>query len=365
MEDKLQLALALSEEILSGMETESIKLSSAALRCLRLARLIADEQAIVWLQYENSGYSKTPDGFIENTAFLVACSHGREVEQAKNGTRQIFVELADELVTLVETNQASIGTLTTNGVSLSGDMVALAMRELRTDITARNSAMAVLIKDSKHRLAILRAEYYNYAMSVNFELKFSQRAEEIFQSYRLAVDSKLSKLAPESIRRLNAAYDRLTSDNPESWSQALTSCRRVFQEVSDALFDKTAVSEKAIPYKTASGKILDVSGDNYKNRLFAIVDKLSKSKTTSDLIGSDIMYVVDWIENIHDLLSKGVHDLKKPLTYENARRGILHTYVLLGDIVSEVIIPDEAALPEHKNSPTPVPPDAPPAAPHR
>jgi len=336
MENKLQLALALSEEILSGIETESLKLSTVALRCLRLARLLSDEPAIQWLQYENSGYLRTPDGFIENNAFTIACNHGRELDQTKDGKRQIFVELADELETLIETNQSTIGTLTTNGVSLSGEYVVMAMRELRTDVSARNNAVTMLIKDSRRRLTILRAQYYNYAMSINFELKFSQSAEEIFQSYRLSVDTILGKLAPESIRRLAAAYERLSSDNPESWSQALTSCRRVFQEVSDALFDHMAISKKTEPYKTKSGKVLDLSGDNYKNRLFAIVDRISASKTSSNLVGSNIMYVVDWIENVHDVLSKGVHDLKVPLRFEDARQGILHTYIVLGDIANVV-----------------------------
>ncbi len=237
----------------------------------------------------------------------------------------------------------TIGTLTTNGVSLSGDLVALAMRELRNDVSARNNAVTMLIKDSKHRLAILRAQYYNYAMSINFELKFSQSADEIFQSYRLSVDKILGKLAPESIRRLAAAYERLSSDNPESWSQALTSCRRVFQEVSDALFDNIAIS-KTEPYKANSGKVLDVSGNNYKNRLFAVVDKINTSKTSFNLVGSNILYVVDWIENVHDVLSKGVHDLNVPLNFEDARQGILHTYIVLGDIANAVNAEKNAGL---------------------
>lgn len=212
------------------------------------------------------------------------------------------------------------------------------------DVFTRNNALTMLIKYSKQLLAILRAQYYNYAMSVNFELKFSQSADEIFQSYRLSVDKILGKLAPESIRRLAAAYERLSSDNPESWSQALTSCRRVFQEVSEALFENMAIGKKTEPYKANSGKVLDVSGDNYKNRLFAIVDKISTSKTSSNLVGSNILYVVDWIENIHDVLSKGIHDLKVPLKFEDALQGILHAYVVLGDIAADVNASNEAGI---------------------
>lgn len=337
MENKLQLALTLSEEILSGIETESLKLSTVALRCLRLARLLSDEAATQWLQYENSGYLRTPDGYIESNAFAIACNHGREIERSKDDkSQQMFTELADELETAIETSQAFIGTLTTNGVSISSEYATIALRELTSNVTARNNAVYALVKDSRRRLAILRAQYYNYAISINSELKFSQRADEIFQSYRLSVDKILGKLAPESIRRLDATYERLSSDNSESWSQALTSCRRVFQEVADALFDNMKIGERTEPYKTKSGKVLDVSGDNYKNRLFAVIDKISTSKTASNLVGSNILYVVDWVEYIHDVLSKGVHDLKEPLKFEDARQGILHTYIVLGDIATAV-----------------------------
>ena len=73
-----------------------------------------------------------------------------------------------------------------------------------------------------------------------------------------------------------------------------------------------------------------------KTELFAVIDKISTSKTASSLIGSDIFYVVDWIEKTHDVLSKGVHDLKNPPEYGDARRGILHTYLLLGDVASAI-----------------------------
>ncbi len=173
----------------------------------------------------------------------------------------------------------------------------------------------------------MRGKYYDYALLVNLELKFSQRAEEVFHSYRLSVDKRLAKLAPESLRRLDAAYERLTSTNAESWSQAVTSCRRVLQEVANAL-----LTEPKDAYTTKSGKVLDVSGDNYLNRLFASIDMLASSSAARRLVGSNVLYVVDLVENLHNMLNRGVHDLDSKLTFEEARASILHTYVLLGDI---------------------------------
>jgi len=331
--DKVELALQLSEEILAGIETESLSTSAAALRCLRLARLISDGPAIQWFQYETTGYSETPDGHIENQAFMVACGHGREIVPSVEGKRQIFIELADEVEATIQTSQKAMGTLTTHGVSVAGEYAFAAIRELSSNVAAQTTAFLQIIKGSQRHLTILRGKYYDYVLSLNLELKFSQRAEEIFRSYRLSVDKLLAKLAPESLKRLDAAYERLSSTNPESWAQAVTSCRRVLQEVSDALF----TGSKPSPYTTKSGKVLDISGDHYLNRLFASVDALASSPTSRRLVGSNVIYVVDLIDNLHNILNRGVHDLDDKLTYEEARAAILHTYMLLGDVATLVL----------------------------
>jgi hypothetical protein len=331
--DKVELALQLSEEILAGIETDSLSTSAAALRCLRLARLLSDAPAIEWFQYETAGYPRISEGYIESQAFSVACAHGRGVLPTEEGDRRIFTELADELEASIQTTQKAISTLTTQGVSVAGERAAIAMRELRQNVTAQTNAFLKIIKESQRRLTILRGSYYSYALSINLELKFSQRAEEVFHLYRLSVDRLLARLTPDSLKRLDAAYERLSSTNSESWAQAVTSCRRVLQEVSDALFTDSEYSE----YTTKSGKVLDVSGDHYLNRLFACVDKLATSSTSRRLVGSNVMYVVDMIDNLHDLLNRGVHDLVDRLTYDEARAAVLHTYILLGDIASLVL----------------------------
>jgi hypothetical protein len=262
----------------------------------------------------------------------VGCSHGREITGKKE--RQGFFYLAGELEKEITSNTATLNTLTTQGVSLSGDLILLTMRELTTHISNRTGILLTNIRDAEHNLTILKGQYYKYALKVNLELKFSQQAEDVFSSFRFSADKNLINYAPESLRRLAAAYENLHSDNSESWSQALTSCRRVFQELSDSLFNSFITNVENGNYQTSSGKVFSVSGENYKNRLYAVVDFLSKSKTSRNLIGSEIMYLIDWIDCFHDLLSKGVHEIEEPIEYEEARFGILHTYMLLGNIAN-------------------------------
>ncbi len=112
--DKIELALQLSEEILSGIETGSLNTSTVALRSLRLARLISDATAIQWFQYETTGYPTESDGHMENQAFIIACNHGRNLISNEDGTQRIFPELADELELTIQSTQKTIGNLTTS-----------------------------------------------------------------------------------------------------------------------------------------------------------------------------------------------------------------------------------------------------------
>jgi len=329
VDDKIQLALDLSEELLNGIELETLSTSSAALRCLRLARLVSDKHSVQWFQYETSGYTTTEDGYIENEAFKIGFKNGRGYYSNDDKKPRIFTELASELESLIHAREAAIGALTTQGASVSGEYAYVAMNNLSTSVQNNTNNMLNSIKQSQRRISILRGKYYDYALTVNMELKFSQKVEEIFHSYRASIDTRFIELVPDSIKKLDAAYERLSSQNSESWSQALTSCRRVFQEVSEALFNSRFPNYKEKSYVTKSNKSLNVSGDNYLNKLYAVIDVIQSSSVNNTLIGSHIIYVVDWAENLHNLLCKGVHS---ELSFIEARRGILHTYMCLGDI---------------------------------
>ncbi|MHA1974133.1 MAG: AbiTii domain-containing protein [Candidatus Hodarchaeales archaeon] len=334
MTKRLKDSLSLSEEILSGLETETLSMSSAALRCLRLARLMNDDENIQWLQYECSGYPVTPDGHIDNLAFNIGCKHGRETEKNDQNHRMGNFHLANDIEASINSLMESQRNLTTQGVSVSGEFGLAAMNNLTTSLAMRSSSITKIIAESEHLLSILRGQYYNYALNVNLGLKFSQHAEDIFNSYRMQTDASLLRFTPDVLRKLNAAYSNLSSDNPESWSQSLSSCRRVFQKLSNSLYTYLTLGKNAKNYVTKSGKELDISKENYKNKMFAVVDFLSKSKTSRLLIGSEILLLIDWIEYMHDLLCKGVHEIDNPITYEEARSGVIRTYMLLGSLAN-------------------------------
>ena len=52
---KTENALVACEKVLNGIEDNTISVSLAFLLCLKIARLLNDTDAIMWLQYEYGG----------------------------------------------------------------------------------------------------------------------------------------------------------------------------------------------------------------------------------------------------------------------------------------------------------------------
>ncbi|MFP3813149.1 hypothetical protein, partial [Bacillus sp. SIMBA_005] len=57
-------ALNLSEEILRNFELNEIPTQHIVLKCLRLARLINDFNAVEWLKYEANGFAINEEGYL-------------------------------------------------------------------------------------------------------------------------------------------------------------------------------------------------------------------------------------------------------------------------------------------------------------
>lgn len=327
--DKIEKALLACEKVIDGIEDQTITTESALLQCTKIARLLNDEESLIWLQYEYGGYPRTKDGHIENAAWELAYKMGRGY--ISNGKKLIFTELASELEEQILSNRSAVGNFTTNGASVAGDYAMLAMNNLTSVVASSTKSLLNIVSTSQKRLSLLRAEYYEYALKKQIELSFGNVASSVFAEYRESVDNALSMLSKETILKLQAIEGKLESDNPEMYSQALTTCRRLFESVADELFAKYYPNYAEKTYKTKSGKDIDVSGEHYKNKLSAVIELLQNKSASNTLVGSNIIYLLDWIDNILDLQCEGVHS---EITREDAKKCIIQTYICLGDILN-------------------------------
>ena len=330
---KMEKALIACEKVVEGIEDETISTSSAMLQCSKIARLTNDEESLIWLQYEYGGYPRDKEGKVLSEAWKIGYKNGRGYNQ--DGAQYIFTELASELEQKIEAQQNAIGNFTTQGTSVGGDNAYIAMNNLTSTVANSTSGLVKNISNNQKRLASLRARYYEYALVKQIELTFGNIATDIFSSYREKVDNGFSELSKETILKLQAIEGKIDSDNPEMYSQALATCRRLFENVSVELFDKYFPDYSDKMFKTKSGKEIDVSGDHYKNKLSAVIEKLEEKSANKSLVGSNIIYLIDWIDNLNSLHCKGVH---ADVTRGDAEKAIIQTYICLGDICKMIAL---------------------------
>ncbi len=327
---KFEQALETCEKIMTGIELGTLSTSSMLMMCLRVARLTNDSDAIEWLQYENSGYPRDEDGHVFSEAWNTAYNRGRG-SYNKDKQKVIFTTLASELEGRISSQKSALNNFSTSGASVSGDYALAAMGTLTRSVSNSTEALLKDITEDERRLSLLRAQYYDFASKKHIELSFSSTTADIFSVYREKVDNYFYKLPSDIISKLRAIDDKINSDNPELYSQALTTCRRLFGDVAEELFKINFPNYKEKMYKTKSGKEIDVSGEHYKNKLSAVIEKLQDKSSNKCLVGSNILYLIDRMDALNDLQCKGVHN---EISKEDAMQCIIHTYICLGDILS-------------------------------
>jgi len=328
--NKSQQALECCEKVLEGLEMGTMTISSALLLCIRVARLLNDVDALVWLQYESGGYPRNKDGYIIHEAWQVAYDNGRG-SYDKDKKQVVFSETVSQLESDIETQKKAINNFSTSGASVSGEYGFIAMKNLTDTVGASTGTIIRNIADNERKLSILRSKYYDYALKKQIELSFGNVTADVFSAYRENVDNHFSKLSNDTILKLQAIEDKINSDNPEMYSQALATCRRLFENTAVELFDKYYPNYSEKTYKTKSGKEIDVTGDHYINKLSAVIEKLQDKSTNKSLVGTSIIYLLDRIEHLNNLQCKGVHS---EVSKQDAIQCIIQTYICLGDILS-------------------------------
>lgn len=330
---KRSQALEACNKVINGIEDGTISVSSSLLLCKKIARLVNDLEGQEWLEYEYGGYPQGENGIIAK-AWQIAANHGRLYylkDNVDKTSKMIFTEICGELEAIIDSYKKAINNYTTEGFSAAGELAVLATNNMTHAVLEGTSALLQGIKVAERRLSILKAQYYEYAVRWQIELNFGNIAKTVFDSYREKVDSYFSSLPTTTIQKLNAIEDLMEDDNPERYAQVLTSCRRLWSETAKTLFNEMFPNYKSKTFKTKSGKEIDVSGDHDNNKFSAVIETLQSKSAKNTLVGSEMIYLIDWLGQINNMQSTGVHG---DVTREQAMQCIIHTYIALGDILS-------------------------------
>lgn len=332
--NKKMQALEACEKVINGVEDGVISVSSVLLLCKKIARLVNDQEGLEWLNYEHSGYPRNSNGNIPHSAWQIAANHGRSYQTKGKDNEKvdvIFVELCNELESAIDSETKAIGNYTTQGYSVSGNAALLATDRLTLRVSQGTNSLLDSIKTNERRLSILKSQYYDYAVKWYIELQFGKTAQSVFEEYQSKVDSYFTSMPTLTLQKLNAIEDLMEDGNPERYAQVLTSCRRLWTETAKQLFEEVLPNYPEKTFKTKSGKYIDVSGDHDNNKLSAVIETLQSKAAKNTLVGSETIYLIDWMEQINSRQSAGVHS---EVTREEAMQCIIHTYITLGDILS-------------------------------
>lgn len=180
-------------------------------------------------------------------------------------------------------------------------------------------------RDEMSILAARRAFVYSFVLTKHFELIVSSAAEDIFEEDRKRVDNYLSHLIPDELRRLDSIRANLESDNPEDWANAGHSCRRLLQAIADVLYPPSDQ-----PIKTADGRPVKVGKENYINRLIMFCESKTTSGASFKVMSSDLKYVGERLDAVFAAAQKGTN---AQIDLSEAQRFVIHTYLLVGDIL--------------------------------
>lgn len=326
-------ALTLSEEILRNIELSEASLTNIALKTSRLARLLNDFDMQATMAYEAGGYP-IEGGHVPPEAWRLAVAAGRKFTDKDDTTGKpgefIYPFSIEQLEQEVRATESALAAAHDPDVSLSSSNEYQHVKPISNFQERKyiRSSSAV----ASGRLASRRALIHQYVSEKHYQLRLSGIAEDIFSRVREKVDSGIGSKVPDAVKRLSAVYANLQSDNPENWSNAVHSCRRILEDLADAVFPPTeAIRKKAVDGKTIEIKLGKL---NYTNRILAFVEDRAASQRYADIVGSQISFLGDRLDAVFAASQKGSHETI--ISREEADRYVVYTYLLVGDVLSLV-----------------------------
>lgn len=316
------MARETARELLRLLETGDTPVAPALMLAKRLARLLRDQDAQRWLDFESSGYTQ---GLVFKSLgscekYARAC--GRITNEEKYFPQSLpaleAAAKADEL-TLSGMRSPTAVTPSVENFTASG----------ATNAVINNLAIKVEGQKNQYRLShsryhAIKSGIHSYAADVSLSLELGDLAESIFEAARVDVDKFVRANCPKAVEQLLAIADRMRESDKESLSAALTACRRILASVADALFPP-----RDEPYVDKSGKSRKVGTDFYKNRLMAYAESRMTSQSSLAILVGQLEHIGARLEAVYEKACKGVH---ADVTVEEARLTVIETYMFIAEL---------------------------------
>jgi AbiTii len=298
-------ALRVAEELLADIELQRLMASEVVAKASRVARLAGHEELIEFLGHERNGYP------TDGSATVWIDRTGRwSPKEDGNFYPASIAKVEANLEAAHKAADALRG-----GGNFSGDTAYIASNAHDGRIASHTSAAAIW---SGIRGQVV-GTVYNMIVEIYHELLFSELQATLFADTQTKVDGLLSAASGSALDKIERVSDRLRDGDPESVSQALTTCRRLIDSCADYVFP--AQSET---YAISDEATLNVGQQNVLNRLQAFTHQCGCSKSRRDRLRHTL-------SDLYGRSSAGTH---AEVTVDEARFIFLQTYVALGEILT-------------------------------
>lgn len=292
----------LVQELLDDIELSRLSGEALILKTTRLARLVNSEEIQTWLEYELRGYNsrdKLSLKYMGKTGrwsnYEEKTGHWGPLAQQEGAMQALEVQLKH--MRLPES------------VS-SGPIIR--------DFTANMTAITLQIQKHSAIKSKVISLLHGFISTVYYEKAFSGLAEDIFESYKREIDTKITEKCGDVLKKLPYVYDRLREGDSEAVSQGLTTCRRIIDAFADALYPPREETAQI------DGNDLDLGPNRYQNRLNTyIAEKVSSESRRKRLRQS--------LSNLYSRVSTAVHSEVSP---KEAQALLLSTYLFLGEVLN-------------------------------
>ncbi|PEN83196.1 helix-hairpin-helix domain-containing protein [Bacillus toyonensis] len=314
-------AIKLLEESLDQLENQKGSVLTGVQKLSRAAKILDDKDTVIWCEIQLGNKQYTTD-LIKLVTILR--EHGED-ERLSGDPLEESYRIMDELEAkgLKDEIHFSVEELSIKLNNRGGGYKGIGFIEERyndlvrlkrwNDGTFHKSSLITHISYVK-RVA------HEKVTALYTKIAYTDSAQTAFDILKNEVDDRLLDLNPELAEQLMLAFKSVSTDSPEEWSQALTTCRRFIEGLADELFPP--ISEEVDGRKLGKTQ--------YINRLWAFMDNSIESKSNKDLAKAHVDILGVYLQRIHKLSNKGVH---AELEREEAVKTVFHTYLMVADIL--------------------------------
>lgn len=314
----------LLEQALRELDLPLHSLTAVARKAIRIARLRGDYEALLWLQHEMES--------LEDTRARVRI-HNELAPHFSEATMKFLWQKATE--DSLSARKAAIIDARGN-LKPEGYVTSLSIPELEEQVrnhladTLRNPPLDRRASELNHDqmrkvLARLEQRVYNYLSGVERQIVFGDVRGDAFERNREYLEDRLSTIAPEVLEQLRTALRRVDENTPESFSHALTSCRRALKSIADRVYPP-----RRDPVVGRDGETRVLTEEKFVARLWQFIGEKAPHKASRELLQDELDALGRRVDRLNELSSKGVH---ADVDEFEVHQCVMGTYAVIGAIV--------------------------------